>query len=68
MTAGATVTGQVNTSISLEVTGSAEATSAPAAPPGRDTSAARTAIIPAGNPAATCADPLPGRPRSDLRE
>ena len=51
---GATVTGQVNTSISPEATGTDEATSAPgpAAPPGQATSAARTAIIPAGNPAA----------------
>src|ERR1039457_7213445 len=63
-TAGATVTGWANTSISPEVTGTAETTSArgPAVLPGQDTSAARTAIIPAGNPAMTCATPLPGSP------
>src|ERR1019366_3161239 len=57
-------TGWANTSISPEVTGADETSSAPgpAVLPGQDTSAARTAIIPAGNPAVTCADPLHNRP------
>lgn len=46
---------------SPEATGTDETTSAPAVP-GQDTSTARTAIIPAADPAAACASPLPGRP------